>query len=112
MTCSPGGRLFSSMTCSGVSTKFSESSAPGMASKVRPLKPSAAQRDPVACCSCQADPAGVPAAPVFLTGGRVLRAADMAAILGAGVTDIAADALADLSIPSLLDLLREERVGD
>src|SRR5258708_33801789 len=61
---------------------------------------------------CPAEPLRVPAAPVFFTRCGVLRAADMAAVLGAGVADVAADAFPDLFIPPLLDLLREQGVRD
>ena len=55
---------------------------------------------------------GVPAAPVLLAGGRVLGAADVAAGVGLGDADVAADALADLVDAPLVDLARQERVGD
>ena len=54
----------------------------------------------------------VPAAPELLARGRVLGAADVAARVRLRDADVAADALADLVEPSLLDLAREERVGD
>ena len=55
---------------------------------------------------------GVPAAAELLARGRVLRAADVAAGIRLRDADVAADALADLVEPPLLDLAREERVGD
>ena len=54
----------------------------------------------------------MPAAPVLLAGGRVLGAADVAAAVGLRDADVAADALADLVEPALVDLARQERVGD
>src|SRR6187401_3210194 len=54
----------------------------------------------------------MPAAAVFLAGGRVLGAADVVAPLGLHDADVAPDALADLSVAPLLDLLRKEGVGD
>ena len=55
----------------------------------------------------------VPAAAVLLAGGRVLRADQRrAADLPARDADVAADALADVVEPALLDLLRQERIGD
>ena len=53
---------------------------------------------------------GMPAAPVLLAGGRVLRADDRRASDLPGDADVAADALADVVEPALVDLLREERV--
>src|SRR6185436_3794464 len=47
---------------------------------------------------------GVPASPVLLAGSRVLRAADVAARVGLGDADVAADALANLVEPALVDL--------
>src|SRR5947208_10918199 len=55
----------------------------------------------------------MPAAPVLLAGRRVLRAdGRRAADLPARDADVAADALADVVEPALVDLLRQERVGD
>ena len=58
------------------------------------------------------EPLGMPASAVLLAGGRVLRAADVAARVARDDAHVAADALADLVQPALLDLLRQERVGD
>ncbi len=55
---------------------------------------------------------GVPAAPVLLAGRGVLGAADVPAGIRLRDADVAADALADLVQAPLLDLAREERVGD
>ena len=55
----------------------------------------------------------VPTAAVLLAAGRVLGAPDRrAALLPAGDADVAADALADVLEAALLDLLRQERIGD
>ncbi len=58
------------------------------------------------------EPLRVPAAAVLLAGGRVLGAAQVAAPDRARVARVAADALADLVVAALLDLHRQERVGD
>ena len=59
------------------------------------------------------EPLGVPAAAVLLAGGRVLGADHRrAADLPARDADVAADALADVVEAALVDLLRQERVGD
>ncbi len=58
------------------------------------------------------EPLRVPAAAVLLAGGRVLRAAQVAAPDRARVAGVAADALAHLVVAALLDLARQERVGD
>ena len=56
---------------------------------------------------------GMPAATVLLTRGRVLCAPDRrASLLPARHAHVAGDALADLVGAALLDLAREERVGD
>ena len=55
---------------------------------------------------------GMPAAAELLARGRVLGAADVAPRVRLRDADVAADALADLVEPPLLDLAREERVGD
>ena len=57
-------------------------------------------------------PLRMPAAAVLLACGRVLGAADVAAAVGLGDAHVAADALADLVDASLVDLARQERVGD
>ena len=54
----------------------------------------------------------VPAAAELLARGRVLRAPDVAARVGLGDADVAADALADLVEAALLDLQRQKRVSD
>ena len=54
----------------------------------------------------------VPAAAELLARGRILRARDLVMVERARKADVATDALADLVEPSLLDLLRQERVGD
>src|SRR5262245_36357650 len=54
----------------------------------------------------------MPTAPVLLARGCVLGAADVAARVSLQHTDVAADALAHLSVAALLDLPREEGVGD
>ena len=55
---------------------------------------------------------GVPPAPVLLAGRGVLRTPDVVPFLRLHHADVAADALAHLAVAALLDLLREERVGD
>ena len=54
----------------------------------------------------------MPAPPVLLARGRVLRAADVAAGIRLRNADVAADALADLVVAAVLDLGGQERVGD
>ena len=54
----------------------------------------------------------MPAAPPLLAHRRVLGAADRRHRPVAGHADVAADALADVLEPPLLDLQRQERVGD
>src|SRR6202163_2501744 len=54
----------------------------------------------------------MPAAPVFLADGHVLRAHDLAALLEFRHADIAADALADVLEPGFGDLGRQERISD
>ena len=54
----------------------------------------------------------MPAAPIFLADGHVLRAHDLAALLEFRDADVAADALADVLEPSFRDLGRQERIGD
>ena len=54
----------------------------------------------------------MPAAPPLLAHRRVLRAADGRHRPVAGDAHVAADALADVLEPALLDLPRQERVGD
>ncbi len=66
----------------------------------------------VVCVRSRLELLRMPAAAVFLAGGRVLGAADVVAPLGLHDADVAPDALADLPVAALLDLLREERVGD
>ena len=63
-------------------------------------------------CGYRGNPLRVPAAAVLLAHGRVLGASDRHAETVVGVADVAADALADVLDPSLLDLLRQEGVGD
>src|SRR5690348_18512509 len=53
----------------------------------------------------------MPALAPFLAHGRVLGAADRRHGHVAGDADVAADAFADVVRPSLLDLLRQERIG-
>src|SRR5438132_441898 len=55
---------------------------------------------------------GVPATAVFLAGSGVLGAHQRTANLEAGGALVAADAFADLVQAPLLDLFREERIGD
>ena len=55
---------------------------------------------------------GVPPAAVLLARRRVLRAAEVPAPVGGRVARVAADAGANLVIAALLDLDRQERVGD
>ena len=55
---------------------------------------------------------GMPAAAVLLARRRVLRAAQVAAAVGQRVAGVAADAGADLVVAALLDLERQERIGD
>src|SRR5687767_13734882 len=55
---------------------------------------------------------GVPAAPVLLTCGRVLRAAEMVPALRLRDADVAADALTDLAVETLLHLRRKKGIGD
>ena len=55
---------------------------------------------------------GMPAAAVLLARRRVLRAAQVASAVGERVAGVAADAGADLVVAALLDLERQERVGD
>ena len=55
---------------------------------------------------------GMPAAPPLLAHRRVLGAADRRHGEVAGDADVAADALADVLEPALLDLPRQERIGD
>jgi hypothetical protein len=56
---------------------------------------------------------GMPAAPVLLARGRVLRADERrASDLPARNANVAADALTDVVEPALVDLLRQERVRD
>src|SRR5215212_9751888 len=54
----------------------------------------------------------MPAAAVLLACCGVLGAADVVAPLGLHDADVAPDALSNLPVATLLDLLREERVGD
>ncbi|MNT63063.1 hypothetical protein D3C72_2008390 [compost metagenome] len=54
----------------------------------------------------------MPSLAPFLGHGRVLRAADRRHGEIARNTDIAADALTDVVETALLDLLRQERIGD
>ena len=59
------------------------------------------------------EPLGMPAAPVLLAGGGVLRADDRrTAGLPARDADVAPDALADVVESTLVDLLGEERIRD
>src|SRR5205085_6819902 len=58
------------------------------------------------------EPLRMPAAPELLAGGRVLRADDLVVVERVRDADVAADALPDLVEPALLDLPRQERVGD
>ena len=62
---------------------------------------------------CRGVDLGVPSAPVFLAGGRVLGAPDRRpADLPSRHADVAPDALADVVEPALGDLVRQERIGD
>src|SRR6202030_1214993 len=55
----------------------------------------------------------MPAAPIFLAGGGVLRADHRrAADLPARNADVAADADADVVVAALFDLLRQPRIGN
>src|SRR5262249_34317435 len=54
----------------------------------------------------------MPAAPVFLHGGRVLGAVDRVVEVEAGYADVAADALADVLAAPLVDLTRQPGIGD
>ena len=54
----------------------------------------------------------MPAAAPLLAGGRILSAAHRNAVVPARDADVAADAFADLVLPALIDLLRQERVRD
>jgi hypothetical protein len=54
----------------------------------------------------------MPAAAVLLAGRRVLRAADVAAVVALRDAHVAADALADVADAALVDLPRDPRVGD
>src|SRR3546814_4176361 len=54
----------------------------------------------------------MPAALPLLAHGRVLGAADRRGHLVAGDADVAADALADVVDAPVLDLLRQEGIGD
>src|SRR5262249_17871067 len=58
------------------------------------------------------DARGVPAAPPLLAHRRVLGTADRCGGPVARYADVAADALADVLDPALLDLHGQERVGD
>ena len=54
----------------------------------------------------------VPAAPPFLADRRVLRATHRHAVMPARDADVAADALADVLLPALVDLARQKRIGN
>src|SRR5215472_287171 len=63
-------------------------------------------------CPGLRDPLRMPPAPVFLAGRGVLRADEVPPGVDPRDAHVAADALADVVEPALLDLLRQERVGD
>src|SRR5258708_1386012 len=54
----------------------------------------------------------MPAAPPLFSCGGVLSAADRHTVVPARDTDIAADALANILLAALVDLLRQKRIGD
>src|SRR5215213_4108131 len=66
----------------------------------------------VVCIGGRLEPLRMPASPVLLAGGRVLGAADVIAPLGLHDADVATDALPDLAVAPLLDLLGQEGIGD
>src|ERR1700683_5179825 len=58
------------------------------------------------------DALGMPSAAPLLPDGRVLRAAHRDTIVPAGDADVAADAFADVLLAALVDLQRQEGIGD
>src|SRR5207245_4676823 len=58
------------------------------------------------------DALGMPAAAPLFSDGRILGASHGHRIVPARDADVAADALADVLLASLVDLARQERVGD
>ena len=54
----------------------------------------------------------MPAAPVLLANGRILRAHDLAALLELGHADVAADTFTDIGQPAFGDLVGQEWVRD
>ena len=101
-------------TCSAASTRWTRR-IPRLASKSR--TPSGRARaddeDVVVGILRRRELLGAPAAPELLGGGGVLGADERRATdLPTRDADVAADALADVVEPALLDLSREERIGD
>ena len=85
-----------------------------MAERLRGLQPGGAGADhqDLRVGGLPADPLRVPAPAPLLAHGRVLGAAQRRDRAVAGHADVAADALADVLVPALLDLLGQERIGD
>ena len=85
-----------------------------LAERPRCLEPRGARSDHehAVAGSAPLDLLGMPAPPPLLADGGVLGAADRDLFVVARVADVAADALVDVVFPPLLDLFRQEGVGD
>src|SRR6185437_10085544 len=79
---------------------------------LHPRRPAADDEHVAIGAGCGREALRVPAAAILLARGGVLDAAEVAPELRLRDADVGADALADLVEAALLDLPRQERIGD